>query len=96
VKCEGLPEKAYDKLNSVCEIVNNLSYYCEANHYNSRIGQLIHHHYNNLEQQSAPSVFKTTIEQSFSDLKAQLEEKIKELSSRIQLLQSNQSRKWMQ
>jgi len=44
-----------------------------------------------LEQQSAPSVFKTTIEQSFSDLKAQLEEKIKELSSRIQLLQSNQS-----
>ena len=44
-----------------------------------------------MEQQSAPSVVKTTIEQSFSDLKAQLEEKIKELSSRIQLLQSNQS-----
>ena len=88
VKCEGLPEDIYEKLNQVCEIANNISYYCEANHCNSCIKQLTHHHYRNLEQQTTRSA---SVEESLSGLKTQIEEKIEDLSSKIQHLLSNQS-----
>lgn len=90
VKCEGLPEDIYDTLNHVCEVVNNISYYCDANHCCSRIKQLTHHHYNTLEQESTPSTLDT-VEESLSDLKTQIEEKIQDLSSKIEHLLSNQS-----
>ena len=87
VKCENLPEDEYENLNNVFDIVPNISYYCEANHCNSRVKQLIHHDHNSLEQQAIPSA-SNTIKQSLSDLKMQIEEKIK---SQIQHLLSNQS-----
>ena len=55
IKCEGLPEDIYENLNKVCEIVNNICYYCEANHRNSRIKQLTHHHYSTIEHQTTSS-----------------------------------------
>jgi len=90
VKCEGLPKDIYEKLNKFCEVVDNLSYYCKANHCNSRVKQLKHNHYKNLEQQATPPAFKT-VEQSLTDVKTQIEEKIKDLSSQIQKLQLSQS-----
>lgn len=90
MKCEGLPEDIYEKLNQVYEIVNNIFYYCEVNLCSSRIKQLIHHHYNALEQQTTSSALDT-VEESLSDLKTQIEEKIKDLSSKIQHLLANQS-----
>ena len=48
VKCESLPEDVYENLNKVFDVVPNISYYCEANHCNSHVKQLIHHHYNSL------------------------------------------------
>ena len=84
------PWRCIWNLSNVFDIVSNISYYCEANHCNSRIKQLIHHHYNSLEQQAISSA-SNTIEQSLSDLKIQIEEKIEVLSSQIQHLLSNQS-----
>ena len=41
-RCEGVSSELYKSLNHVFSSVSNLSYYCEANHCNSRIKQLEH------------------------------------------------------
>ena len=51
-ECEGIPSECYDNFNSVFGKVHNISYYCEANLCNSRIKQLIHNFYYNLEQRA--------------------------------------------
>ena len=50
-ECEGISGEFYDKFNVVCANVSNVSYYCEVNHCNSHIKQLVHAHYANLDQQ---------------------------------------------
>ena len=55
----------YDKFNDVCANVSSLSYYCEANHCNSRIKQLVHAHYANVDQQvDLPSLRTLQTEQA--------------------------------
>ena len=52
-ECEaGIPSECYDNFNSVFRKVQNISYYCEVNFCNSRVKQLIHNYYNDLEQRS--------------------------------------------
>ena len=50
-ECEGIFVKLYDKFNAVCANVSNVSSYCEVDHCNSCIKQLVHAHYANLDQQ---------------------------------------------
>ena len=77
-ECEGISVELYDKFNAVCANVNNVSYYCEANHCNSRIKQLVHAHYSNLDQQvDLPSLRALQVEQ------ANLHRIISEVSNKV-------------
>jgi len=51
---------------------------------------LIQNYYNSLEQQTTPSALNT-VEQFLLDFKTQIEEKIKDLSSKFEHLLTNQS-----
>ena len=77
-KCDGISVVLYDKFNAVCANVTNVSYYCEANHCNSRIKQLIHAYYANRDQQiDLPSLRALQVEQ------ASLHRIISEVSTKI-------------
>ena len=81
--CEGISNELYDKFNDVCANVSSLSYYCEANHCNSRIKQLVHAHYANVDQQvDLPSVRTLQAEQ------ANLHRLISEVSTKVDNLKS--------
>ena len=51
-ECKGIPSECYDNFYSLFSKIHNISYYCEVNLCNSRIKQLIHNHYNDLEMLS--------------------------------------------
>ena len=72
-ECESVSVELY-----VCANVSNVSYYCEANHYNCHIKQLMHAHYANLDQQvDLPSLRSLQVEQ------ANLHQIISEVSMKI-------------
>ena len=88
--CEGISNELYDKFNDVCANVSSLSYYCEANHCNSRIKQLVHTHYANVDQQvDLPSLRTLQAEQAnLHRLISKVSTKVDNLKSRNDVLYS--------
>jgi len=88
--CEGISIESYDRFNDVCANVSGISYYCEANHCNSRIKQLIHAHYANLDQQvDLPSLRSLQAEQAnLHRLFSEVSSKVDDLKSRNEALRS--------
>ena len=61
-----------------CANSGSVSYYCEANHCNSQVKQLVHAYYPNLDQQSdLPSL------RSLQDEQANLHQLISEVSIKV-------------
>ena len=83
-ECEGIPSECYDNFNSVFSKVHNISYYCEVNLCNSRVKQLIHNYYNDLEQRShLPTLKSLQAEQgNLHRLVSEVSTKLDNLSSR--------------
>ena len=80
-ECEGISVELYDKFNAVCANVNNVSYYCEANHCNSRIKQLVHAHYANLDQQDTKL---QSVDSKLSEKICNLSQKITNIEAKLQ------------
>ena len=89
-ECEGISNELYDKLSDVCANINNLSYFCEANHCNSRMKQLVYAHHANLEQQvDIPSLRTIQAEQAnLHRLISEVSMKVDDLKSRNNVLRS--------
>jgi len=84
-ECEGIPSECYENFNSVFSKVHNISYYCEVNLCNSRVKQLIHNYYSDLEQRSdLPSLRTLQAEQgNLHRLISEISIKLDNLSSQI-------------
>ena len=82
-ECEGIPSECYENFNTVFSKVHNISYYCEVNCCNSRIKQLIHSYYNDLEERSnLPSLRSLQAEQgNLHHLVSEISTKLDNISS---------------
>jgi len=89
-ECESISNELYDKFSDVCASINNLSYFCEANHCNSRVKQLIFSHFASLEQQADISSLRAlqAEQANLHRLISELSEKLDDLNSRNNILRS--------
>ena len=86
----------YSSLNNVFATLSNIAYYCETNHCNSRIKQLINAHLTNSDTEDPECNIALCIEKVFSDhfsnsfeaASHQLCNNIKDLSSKVKNLQT--------
>ena len=95
-QCDGKSSELYSSLNNVFATLSNIAYYCETNHCNSRIKQLINAHLTNNDIEGPESKIALCIEKVFSDhfsnsfeaASRQLHNDIKDLSSKVKSLQT--------
>ena len=81
--CVNISAGLYSKLTVVCEHVKNISYYCDINHCNIHVKQLVHFHYANLDEQiDLPSLrFLQTEQVNLYQLIVDLSNKLDNLNS---------------
>ena len=89
-RCEGVSSDLYKSLNHVSTSIPNLSYYCKANHCDSRSKQLIQ-----MDSSSQPEQPISTLPQDLELLATAhntLEKAVSDLSSKITNLQAQESK----
>ena len=90
-KCEGVSKDMYDNLNLVYSSLSNISYYCELNHCNSRIKQLINAYFIEATEAEPKQIETTPIKDTIHAMKESLQVAINELVSKVDYLLSSNS-----
>ena len=87
-QCEGVSKDMYDNLNFVFAGLSNISYYCEFNHCNSRVRQLISSYFTERIEAEPKQIETVFIENRIHTMQESFQATINQLASKIDALHS--------
>ena len=87
-QCEGVSKDMYDNLNLVFAGLSNISYYCEFNHCNSRVRQLISSYFKERIEAEPKQIETASIENRIHTMQESLQATINHLASKVDALHS--------